>query len=116
MIDTPPGRGLGWLLAKVADGDVQRDQQYRYRVYVTGNRPDDTSDYTDHIETLAVETRDGRGNWTPPLVRLLPNGLVELTVAGEEKLAAERTLTAKHTARQTVRRQATVPVFQPAAA
>lgn len=79
-----PGN-LAWLLDKIADHDVARDLDFQYRMHVTSKRRDgDTVLCTDEIEALALPSRSRHGAWTPPLVRLRRDGLVELTTAGEE--------------------------------
>lgn len=81
-----PGN-LPWWLEKTRDQDIYRDLDLRYRVYIAGKgKGHPTIDCTDEVEALAQSSYRA-GRWTPPLVRLQPNGLVYLTVAGEEKLA-----------------------------
>lgn len=80
-----PGN-VAWWLEKVRDQDVYRNLNLRYHVYIAGKgKGHPTVDCTDEIEALAQSSLKA-GRWTPPLVRLLPNGLAKLTTAGKEKL------------------------------
>lgn len=97
-----PGN-IPWWLEKVRDQDIYRDLDLRYRVYIAGNgRGHPTQDCTDAVEALAQPSYRA-GRWTPPLVRLLPTGLVRLTVAGEEKLAEARRRRASQNAQHRTR-------------
>ncbi len=112
-----PGN-LAWLLEKVADYDVHRDTHYQYRVHLG---PELTVLCTEEIEAIAQPIQR-RGHWTPPLVKLRRDGLVEITTAGCEKLTTltkgAKTATPKPatSSRRLAGRKPTLPVFQPAAA
>ncbi len=112
-------RPLGWLLHRITEHDVQRDPDLRYRAF-TGNTSRggvfERVDVTDDVEALNLPARNGRGHWTPPLVRLRGDH-VELTTAGQEIYAREtRKLGVKNTWAQgrKTRQAAAVPVFQAA--
>lgn len=112
---------LAWLLGKIRDHDVDRNPEtFRYRLFVDDRRdPAATVDCTDRVEALSEPTRDGRGAVTPPLVRLLRNGLVELTADGQARLDRELGKITRRSARDSARRadrKAAAPVFQPATA